>query len=332
MKPVIGITMGDPVGIGPEIIVKALFQKAIGKICTPVIFGDAARLEQACNLTETDLAVNQIGSPDQCADHPGCIDVVSLMDLDTDSIDWGTPTVQTGKAMFGYIDAAIHAALKGVVDGVVTCPINKKALQAAGFMDHGHTEIFARYTHTTNYAMMFSGRRLNVVLVTIHTALKNVAEMLTVKRILDVINLTDLTLKSRFKIPRPRIAVAGFNPHAGESGRFGKEEDDIIKPAIQKARQDQIDATGPYPPDTIFHQAASGAFDIVVSMYHDQGLIPFKLLHFDDGVNITIGLPIIRTSVDHGTAYDIAGTGQASPESLIAAVESAVFQAKNMAC
>jgi 4-hydroxythreonine-4-phosphate dehydrogenase len=229
--------------------------------------------------------------------------------------------------MIHYIQVASDLAIQRRIAAMVTCPINKTAMQLAGFPYNGHTELLAERTKSDNYAMMFAGDRLRVVLATIHVPLRDVPSILSKQKILRTIKLTWQTLQERFGVKTPRIAVAGLNPHAGESGMFGNEEKDIIAPAIAQARNEGVDVVGPLPPDTLFYHAAKGRYDVVVSMYHDQGLIPFKLMHFNNGVNVTIGLPIIRTSVDHGTAYDIAGTGIADPGSLIAAINMAVQQA-----
>jgi 4-hydroxythreonine-4-phosphate dehydrogenase len=229
--------------------------------------------------------------------------------------------------MIHYIQVASDLAIQRRIAAMVTCPINKTAIRLAGVSYNGHTELLAERTKSENYAMMFAGDSLRVVLATIHVPLRDVPSILSKQKILLTIKLTWQTMRERFGFKTPRIAVAGLNPHAGEGGMFGNEEKDIITPAIAQARNEGVDVVGPVPPDTLFYHAAKGRYDVVVSMYHDQGLIPFKLIHFNNGANITIGLPIIRTSVDHGTAYDIVGTGTADPGSLIAAINMAVQQA-----
>ncbi|MBF0397946.1 MAG: 4-hydroxythreonine-4-phosphate dehydrogenase PdxA, partial [Desulfobacterales bacterium] len=256
------------------------------------------------------------------------IDIINISNLN--NVAWGTPTIDTSKAMVSYLTNAIDMALSSKINAIVTCPINKSAMHMAGFMYDGHTELLAERTKTKDYAMMMAGDRLKVVLVTIHTALKNVFNILTIDKIILKILLTDKSMKDRFGISNPRIAVCGLNPHAGEDGLFGNEEKEIILPAIIECKKNGTNVSGPYPPDTVFYHAANGLYDAVICMYHDQGLIPFKLLHFKDGVNTTLGLPIIRTSVDHGTAYDIAGKGLADPSSLIAAINLAVKQAGHL--
>ncbi|OEU65687.1 MAG: 4-hydroxythreonine-4-phosphate dehydrogenase PdxA [Desulfobacterales bacterium PC51MH44] len=326
-RPIIGITMGDPVGIGPEIILLSLCNPLIYEACRPLVIGDSRILEAAKKCIQSRLQLESIKDPDAGTYKFGLVDVLNLSDLDPDQTSWGKPTVQTGRAMVSYITVAIDMATEGRIAAIVTCPINKMAMQIAGFRYNGHTELLAERTKSDDFAMMLAGNRLRVVLVTIHVPLKDVPAILSKQKILHTIRLTGQALCERFGLKDPRIAVAGLNPHAGEEGMFGDEEKNIILPAIHAAGNEGFDVSGPFPPDTIFYHAAKGDYDAVISMYHDQGLIPFKLLHFNDGVNTTLGLPIIRTSVDHGTAYDIAGTGIADPGSLIAALDMAARQA-----
>jgi len=326
-RPIVGITMGDPVGIGPEIILLSLCRPSIYKTCRPLVIGDLQILNTVKKCTQSDLNLNPINDPDGGKYKIGAVDVLNLSSLDPDRISWGKPTIQTGKAMIRYIKAATGLAIKGDISAITTCPINKAAMQTAGFHYNGHTELLAEQTRSENFAMMFVGDRLRVVLVTIHVPLKEVPSLLSIQKVLNTIRITDRALYERFGFETPRIAVAGLNPHAGEEGLFGNEEKNVIAPAVQSARDEGFDVAGPLPADTLFYHAAKGAYDAVISMYHDQGMIPFKLIHFNDGVNTTLGLPIIRTSVDHGTAYDIAGTGKADPGSLIAAIILAAKQA-----
>lgn len=325
-RPVIGITMGDPVGIGPEIILKTLSDPMIYEACHPLVLGDIRVLEaaKACIPDSPELV------PASCANALkyiyGKIDVMVLSDLDPEAVQWGAPNPSTGKAMINYITTAVDLALANTIDAMVTCPINKVAMKLAGSRFAGHTELLADRTHTSMYAMMLAGTKLRVVLITIHEPIASVPALLDTDKIVSVIELTRRELSRRFNVSEPHIAVAALNPHAGEDGLFGDEEKTIIEPAIHMARQSGWHVSGPIPPDTLFVHAARGRFDAVVCMYHDQGLIPFKMIHFKDGVNITLGLPIIRTSVDHGTAYDIAGTGRADPGSLSAAILSAAHQ------
>jgi len=319
--------MGDPVGIGPEIILLALREASIFNMCKPLVIGDEQRLQAARQCVKSHLTINALQTPDRGLYKCGSIDVISLSKLDSTKTFWGKPTTQTGKAMTGYIIAAIDMAVSKNIAAIVTCPINKMAMKMAGFNYNGHTELLAEHTKTEKYAMMLAGNKLRVVLVTIHMPLREVAASLSPEKILQTIRITWNALYKRFGLKEPRIAVAGLNPHAGEGGMFGDEEENIIAPAIHLAKKEGFNVSGPFPPDTLFYYAAKGDYDAVVCMYHDQGLIPFKMLHFTDGVNTTLGLPIIRTSVDHGTAYDIAGTGKADPGSLIAAINMAARQA-----
>jgi 4-hydroxythreonine-4-phosphate dehydrogenase len=326
-RPIIGITMGDPVGIGPEIILLSLCKPSIYNVCRPLVIGDIQILDAVKKCVRSKLHIKSVKDPEEGIYKFGSIDLLNLSEIVPDKVLWGNPTVETGRAMIRYIKAAADLATKGRIAAMVTCPINKAAVRIAGCHYNGHTELLAERTGSKFFAMMLAGNRLRVVLVTIHVPLKEVPSLLSEEKVLLTIKLTCQTLQERFGLKTPRIAVAGLNPHAGEGGMFGDEEKTIITPAIHAARNQGFDVTGALPPDTVFYQAANGHYDAVVSMYHDQGLIPFKLIHFNDGVNITLGLPIIRTSVDHGTAYDIAGTGTANPGSLIAAITMAAQQA-----
>ena len=322
-RPVIAITMGDPVGIGPEIIPKALVESWIYEICRPLVVGDVRVIMAASDRLNTGFGINRVDSPEAGVYQHGTIDVIGVSDLDFSRLEHGHPTRKTSSAMVAYIHQAIDWALEGRVQGLATCPINKLALRMAGVEYDGHTELLAERTKTSDYIMMLAGARLRVALVTIHLPLAQVPGKLTTEAVFKTIQITDDALKGDFGIPKPRLAVAALNPHAGENGLFGNEESRIISPALHKAHKEGIDVSGPHPPDTVFYLALKGQWDAVVCMYHDQGLIPFKMVHFSDGVNVTLGLPIVRTSVDHGTAYDIAGTGKADPGSLLAAIRMA---------
>lgn len=319
--------MGCPAGIGPEIILRYFAGNEIPSDIQPVVLGDRKVLEKC----SADLQL-----PGQCIPWlPGSplpadgIPVVQLSALEMKDIDWGHPNKATGIAMAHYIENGVRLAQQGFIQGIATCPISKSSLNDAGYHFPGHTEMLASLTKSTNFAMMMAGSKLRVTLVTIHCPLREVADGLTSDAVYKMIRTTHQALRIDFAINDPKIAVAGLNPHGGENRLFGSEEELIIGPAIEHARADNICASGPYPPDTVFFKAASGAFDAVVCMYHDQGLIPFKLLHFDDGVNITLGLPIVRTSVDHGTAYDIAGKGLASHRSLAEAIKLSAVISRN---
>jgi 4-hydroxythreonine-4-phosphate dehydrogenase len=258
--------------------------------------------------------------------------VRALSRLDLTQQRYGHPKSSSGRAMAEYISWACDACIDGHAAGMVTAPINKQALQAAGADFPGHTELLADRCQVDQVVMMLAGERLRVCLVTTHCALREVPQRLTAQRILTTLRIASTSLQKQFGIKKPRLAVLALNPHAGEGGLFGDEEMRLIVPAIAAARAEGIVASGPHSADTLFWFAVQGQYDAVICMYHDQGLIPLKLLHFDDGVNVTLGLPIVRTSVDHGTAYDLAGTGKASPVSLIAAVKMAAEMAEKQEC
>jgi 4-hydroxythreonine-4-phosphate dehydrogenase len=320
--PRIAITMGDPAGIGPEVILKALLRDDVYQVCRPIVLGDINVFGMVSkNLGP--LSFNTIESPSEVTEKPGLVDVISVSNLKEASYIPGRPTVHGGKAMIDYIKKAVDFIKDGQVSAMVTCPINKELMHKAGYRFDGHTELLASLTNTRDYCMMLANESLRVSLVTIHCALKEVPQKLNKGLILKTIRLTCRALEEDFAIKRPHVAVAGLNPHAGEAGLFGLEDKQIIQPAVDEAKNDGLLVDGPFPSDTIFYHASNGKFDAVVAMYHDQGLIPVKLLNFSDSVNITLGLPIVRTSVDHGTAYDIAGKGIADPSSLIAAIRMA---------
>ena len=318
--PVIGITMGCPVGIGPEVILRLLSGPDRFSGFRPVVLGDMGVLEKCARELAFDVRIEpwQPGA-DQLPAEPGVVPVLPISSLDPDRLIWGQPDSDTGAAMAGYIKEAVGQVQAGTIAAMVTCPIAKTVLQAAGYQFPGHTEMLASLCKAADYGMMMAGNRLRVTLVTIHTQLARVPDILNLEEVFRLIRLTNRTLCEDFGISQPRIGVAGLNPHAGEGGLFGDEENRVIIPAIARSVAAGWQVTGPLPPDTVFYRAMAGEFDAVVCMYHDQGLIPFKLIHFIDGVNVTMGLPIVRTSVDHGTAYDIAGKGLASPASLEAA-------------
>ena len=314
MKPVIAITMGDPSGIGPEIALKALEDRSVYRISRPVLIGDGGLLRHLAKRLSLRL-------PPERA-------VRSISSIDLRRLGPGRPTLESSSAMISYVTEAVKMASSGRASAVVTGPIGKEAAKLSGFPFPGHTEYIAHLTKTKDFRMMLGGRDLKVILVTIHEPIRKVPGLITRERVFKTIKMTDESFRKYFGFKRPRIAVAGLNPHAGEGGMFGDEEGKAIRPAVERARRAGIDATGPLPPDTVFYRAVRmKEFDCVVCMYHDQGLGPLKLLHFEDGVNVTLGLPIIRTSVDHGTAYDIAWKGKASSESLLSAIETAVGMA-----
>jgi 4-hydroxythreonine-4-phosphate dehydrogenase len=317
----LAITIGDPGGIGSEVIVKALRSPQVRNICMPIVIGNSVVIKETVHVLNIPSTVRVIRSPaeaQQLKNSIDCIDVGMLK-----AFKKNKPTAQGGRVCVSSVEKAVELALQKSVDALVTAPISKEALGMAGFSWPGHTEMLAHFTKTKDYAMMFIGKPLRIILVTIHTALKDVPRLLTEQKILKTIRSARKACEM-LKIKNPRIGVAGLNPHAGEAGRFGNEEIKRIIPAIQKARKEGIPVSGPYPPDIVFHKAYKGDLDIVVCMYHDQGLIPLKMIAFDRGVNLTLGLPFIRTSPDHGTAYDIAWKGIADPSSMIEAIKLAV--------
>ncbi|MFD3942833.1 4-hydroxythreonine-4-phosphate dehydrogenase PdxA [Streptomyces sp. NPDC058579] len=324
MTPPIALTMGDPNGIGPEITVKAYADPR--RRPSVVIIGDPAVLGRACRITGTELTVRPIASVADAAHAPGILDVLPEGTFPGD-LPLGTVDARAGAASFGYVRRGIELALSGEVRALTTAPINKEALRLAGLPYPGHTEILAELSDTSDYAMMMANDDLRVVLVTVHQSLRTAIDSLTTDHELEIIRLTDRTLRAGHPKgrsgTRPRIAVAAVNPHAGENGLFGREDLDIVEPAVRAARREGIDASGPWPADTVFMRARAGEFDAVVAQYHDQGLIPVKYLGLERGVNITIGLPFVRTSVDHGTAFDLAGRGTADHTSLLTALHQA---------
>jgi len=326
--PIIAITMGDPSGIGPEIIIKTLSDATIYEICRPVVYGDPVALNADVKGI-LKHSVKEIRRPNESQGIPGQIDLIVCSRLKRESIVPGKPSLEGGSAMVQYIIKATEEAISKEVSAIVTSPINKALMNEAGHHFEGHTQLISRLTGSKDVIMMLAGKRLRVTLVTIHCALKDVPINIDEVGIFKTITGTFKGLKEDFAIKNPRIAVAALNPHGGEDGLFGVEEKEIIIPAVKRARNKGYNVTGPLSPDTVYHKAAAGDFDAVVSMYHDQGLIPLKLLHFSDAVNVTLGLPIIRTSVDHGTAYDIAGKGVADPASLKAAIRMAAEIVEN---
>ncbi|UNL86467.1 4-hydroxythreonine-4-phosphate dehydrogenase PdxA [Priestia koreensis] len=321
--PRIAITMGDPSGVGPEIIVKALQDQEVYSHCEPFVIGDAKRLEKAFAITNSSLTCKVITDVDEASFQYGEIDIMDL-NLVSDSLPWGEVSAEAGNAAFHYLEKAIHLANKEEIQGICTAPLNKEALHKAGHMYPGHTEILAELTNTKDFAMMLAAPGLRVIHVTTHVGLIDAIHKITPERQYTVIKLAHETLQ-KAGISSPRIAVCGINPHAGENGLFGNgEEEEKIVPAVKKAQEEGIDVVGPLPADTLFFRARRGDFDIVVAQYHDQGHGPIKVLGLEAGVNITVGLPTIRTSVDHGTAFDIAGKNIADELSLKEAIRMAI--------
>ncbi|MBI5664079.1 MAG: 4-hydroxythreonine-4-phosphate dehydrogenase PdxA [Nitrospirae bacterium] len=312
--------MGDPGGVGPEIIVKAMFCAEIRDYCNPVVIGDAGVLSEAVKLTGLPLKIRSISGISESRPEAGTFEVMDMKS--GPAFKKNVPSKNAGRAIVKYIKKSVELALKKEVDAIVTAPISKESLKMAGYPWPGHTELLAELTGSGKFAMMFASEKLKVILCTIHIPLKDVPKRINGKLVFETIKLAGVGTKM-LGIDNPRIAVAGLNPHAGESGIMGKEEIKSIIPAVQKAQSAGLSVSGPYPPDVIFHKAYDGAFDIIVCMYHDQGLIPFKMIAFDTGVNVTVGLPIIRTSPDHGTAFDIAWKNKANPSSMLEAIKLA---------
>lgn len=333
-RPLLAVTMGDPASIGPEITVKALAEKEMYERCRPLVVGDARIMEQALEITgHRQIRIHAVSSPEEGIYEYGNIDVLDMKLADPETLVKGKVSAEAGEAAFRYVEKAIALAMNDEADGTVTNALNKEAINLAGHHFAGHTEIYAHYTDTQHYTMMLAFGDLRVVHVSTHVSLRQACDLVKKERVLEVIRIAQCACLD-LGIEHPRIGVAGLNPHSGENGLFGTEEIEEIIPAINAARAEGIDAEGPVPPDTVFSKARGGWYDIVVAMYHDQGHIPMKLLGFVydrdsgawqsvEGVNITLGLPIVRVSVDHGTAFDQAGKGTADPSSLKNAIDYA---------
>ena len=320
--------MGDPTGIGPEIIVKALSMKEPFQSCRPVVFGDREVLSRAIQRQSLSASLEVIETIPEGGYSPEKIFLISSSQLKIASLRFGQPDRACGEAMVKYIEEAVKWVRIGKLDALTTCPINKQAMNVAGYSFPGHTELLAHLAQVPSIAMMFLGSRWKIVLVTTHLPLKDVSKWITATRILSTLRLTDEGMKKYFGIPHPKIAVLGLNPHCGEGGLLGEEEKREILPAMAEAKSLGMDVEGPFPADSFFDLSDRYAFDVVVSMYHDQGLIPIKMLDFKEAVNFTLGLPFIRTSVDHGTAYDIVGKGLADPTNLVKAILTAANLSK----
>jgi 4-hydroxythreonine-4-phosphate dehydrogenase len=326
--------MGDPAGVGPEITARALARPEVIAACRPVVIGDRSVMAATLELLRSPLALHAVKSVDDCVWGPGRLECLDLANVDAATLPRAAVSAEAGRAAYEYIATAVRLCQAGRIDAIVTAPVNKEALAAAGVQHAGHTEILASLTGTKDFAMLLMGRELRVIHVTTHVALRRVPDLVTRERVGRVIRLAQQTMEGLGR-PRARIAVCGLNPHAGEDGLFGDEEKTQIAPAIEDARRDGLDVHGPLPADTLFSRARGGEFDIVVAMYHDQGHVPVKTLGFNydeqsgtwiglSGVNVTIGLPFLRVSVDHGTAFDRAWKGIANPESMLEAIEVAV--------
>jgi 4-phospho-D-threonate 3-dehydrogenase / 4-phospho-D-erythronate 3-dehydrogenase len=325
MRPVIGITMGDAAGIGPEIIVKALAHEEVYQICRPVVIGDAKILERVKPIVESSAKINIITDPVEGKYEYGTIDVIDV-DIVPVDLPFGEVSAIAGDAAFQFIAKSVELAKERKIDSICTAPLNKEALHKGGHMYPGHTEILADLTDTEDFSMMLTTPNLKVIHLTTHMGLIDAINSINPERTYKVVKLAHETL-SRAGFDNPRIAVCGINPHAGENGLFGYgEEEEKLQPGIEQALAEGINVTGPLPADTLFFRAGRGDFDIVVACYHDQGHAPIKVMGIEDGVNITVGLKggIIRTSVDHGTAFDIAGKNIAAEQSMLAAINSAI--------
>jgi 4-hydroxythreonine-4-phosphate dehydrogenase len=340
IKPILGITMGDPSGCGPEITIKALSHKKIYDMCRPLVVGDVKVFEKAAReAIKSNVRIKTVRAVKECLFEIGTIEVLDLGNVDINRLKICKVDAMSGEAAYASVKKVIELALNGEIEATITNPLNKEALNLAGYHYTGHTEIYADLTKTKDYSMLLADGNLRVVHVSTHVSLREACNMVKKERVLKVIELAYNACLS-LGIEKPRIAVAGLNPHAGENGIFGHEEIEEIIPAIKAAKENCIDVTGPISPDTVFAKARGGIYDIVVAMYHDQGHIPLKVLGFlfdnksgklqtVNGVNITLGLPIIRTSVDHGTAFDHAWQGSANESSLVKAIECGVRLAIN---
>jgi len=326
-KVKIAITMGDPAGSGPEVAIKALSKLAPSFYeSIPILVGDYKVFQRAMQVTNvSNLRLIRITSPEQAIDEPYVINVIDLANVDLEKLVIGKPSALGGKASYESIVVATEYAKNLKVDAIVTAPISKESINMAGYNFPGHTELLAYLTNAKDVRMMLIAKHLRVVHVTTHVSLRRAIELIKKDRILRTIEITDRYLRDYFGVENPKIAVAGLNPHAGEDGLFGDEEIKEIKPAINEAREKGINASGPYPADSVFYRAYYNRdFDCIIAMYHDQGHIPIKMVGFMEGVNITLGLPIIRTSPDHGTVWGKAGKGTADETSMLNAIKIAV--------
>lgn len=326
-RPLIALTMGDPAGIGAEISLKALLEPEVYAICRPLVIGTLTVLEQMRDVLQSAQRLQPVAVPTAGQYVPGTVDVLDLSTEHPGPFPLGVATKEGGAAAVAYVERAIALAMAGEIDAIATAPLNKEAMRAAGFPYDGHTELLAVKTGTKVYTMMLASGDFRVFHVSTHVSLRGAIERAKKGRVLQVIELAYREIE-RLGVAAPRLAVAGLNPHAGEHGLFGDEEIHEIGPAVEEARARGWNVSGPWSPDTVFARAKRGEFDGVVAMYHDQGHIPFKMTEFEMGVNVTVGLPIIRTSVDHGTAYDIAGKGVADPKNMVQAVRLAADMAR----
>ena len=331
-RPIIAITIGDPAGIGPEVIVKGLANKAIYDMCRPLVIGDSATLRAAIELTRKPLTIHPIEKASDTLGKFGAIDIIDMHNLDWAKVKVGQLSAECGRAATEYMEKAVRLALNREVTAIVNAPINKEATMLAGYTGLGHMEYMAQATGTKIYATMLATGNLRCVHLTTHYSLREACDKVKKEYILQNLKLIDASFL-QWGFGKPVIGVAGLNPHAGEGGMFGREEIDEIAPAVREAIKLGIDARGPFPADSIFNRAINGEFDVVLVMYHDQGHIPVKVYGFEKSVSVALGLPFLRTSVDHGTAFDIAGKGIANAESMQEAIKTAVWlsQGKGLA-
>ena len=328
VKPILAVTMGDPAGVGPELCLDLLLNQSVLSVCKPVVFGDYECLKHVATKLNKPLSAERIpchASLDRAVFLPEGPYILDFSNVEIDELLPGEVNAMTGLASYQFVEKAIQLALSGCIDAIVTAPIHKGAWHLAGIDFPGHTEILETMTEAPSVSMLLTSEKISCSLVTTHIGLSNVSSALTSSKILKVIEQTHAAMRAMRSKKSPRIAVLGLNPHAGEGGLFGDEEAQIIQPAIDRAIAMGMDVLGPLPPDTAFIKDKLNQIDAFVCMYHDQGLIPLKLLSFDSAVNVTLGLPIIRTSVDHGTALDIAWKGTAKASSLYEALSLAVL-------
>jgi 4-phospho-D-threonate 3-dehydrogenase / 4-phospho-D-erythronate 3-dehydrogenase len=323
LKPILGITMGDAAGIGPELILKAFHTPALYAVCRPLVIGSLDALKYYCDRLGIEVGLAPVSDISQASYHAGVLDVLDLGLIDVSRLQVGVVAPGPGHAAVVYTETAGRLAMTNRIDAIVSAPLNKEAMRLAGYPFEGQTQILGELTGSKRYGMILVLGHIRVLMLTTHVALRAACDAVTPEKVLDMLELADETLRS-FGIARPRLAVAALNPHAGEGGLFGREELDGSIPAVRKALAEGIDAVGPIPADIVFVRANKGEYDLVLAMYHDQANMAAKLLGFGEVVTVLAGLPIIRTSVGHGTAFDIAGKGIADDKNFVRAIQVAV--------
>ena len=326
-KPAIAITMGDPCGIGPEVVVKALADPRVYSSCRPLVIGNSYAIRQAVKLTGLSLQVNEVDDPATAGNDPGVVDMIDIHNLNPEDITVGQISPACGKAAMEWVTKAGELALAGVVEGLATAPLNKEAASLAGYQSIGHMELLQELTGSKTVATMLMAKKLRVVHLTTHRSLRLACDYVKKDRILEFLQITHDSFV-KWGIDKPRIAAAALNPHGSDGGLLGNEEAEEIAPAVAEAKEQGINAVGPIPADVVFHQAIEGRYDVVLAMFHDQGHIPVKVYGFEESITANLGLPFVRTSVDHGTAFDIAGQGIATHTSMLEAIRLAVALAK----